>query len=508
VTDVIGPPATAPELEPASDETVAVAERPSRRNVFSLGGAQLITWSVTLAWTFVVPRKLGPAGWGMLVTGSSIGGLLGVFMGLGTGNYLVRQFVRQPEGAPPLLGTSLVVRLSLLVPGGCALALYVTLADFSARATLIICIAAAVVCFALLAEPFEAVFQSVERMEFLAAGDVTDKVLQSTLAIGLVLLGFGVVPVAISALGVACFVFCLKVFWARRFFLPAMRTTLQDARRMLRETLPYWTMSLFLTFYVWIDAAMLSVMAPAKVVGWYGVPTRLFGTLQFAANMLSTLWLPRLIAAYERPDGDFKRVARVPLRQALLLGLPLAIGGAVVAGPLIRLLFGASFAGAAAPMAILSICLIPLYLNIIAYAVLVASGRQIVWTKIIMGASIVNPLLNLGAIHFFQSRYGNGATGAALSLLATETLIACVSLLVVTRGIVTRTLVFQVLRTLVAALVMAACAYLARSFGLFAQVLIGGIVFCGMALLLRAPNDEDMRTVRAMLRRRWRRRES
>ena len=399
-------------------------EKPKRRNVFALGGAQLITWSITLLWTLIVPRHLGAAGWGLLVTGSSIGGLLIVLMGSGTGNYLVRQFVRDPLQAPSLLGTSMVTRVTLLIPGAAVLALYLKIAAFSGQASLIIVIGAAVAVFALLREPFDSVFQAVERMEYLAAGDVADKVLQSTLAIGLVLLGFGVTQVAVSALCVAAFVFVLKGAWARNFYRPELRTSLPKARRLARESLPYWTMSLFLTFYVWIDAAMLSVMAPARVVGWYGVPTRLFGTFQFAGNMLATLWLPRLIRAHEQRGDGFKQLAGIPLGQALLLSLPLAAGGAVVAGPLIRTLFGPDFAGAVPAMAILALCLIPLYLNIMAYTVLVAQGRQIVWTKIILGASILNPLLNLAAIHFFQTRYGNGATGAALSLLATEVLIS------------------------------------------------------------------------------------
>jgi O-antigen/teichoic acid export membrane protein len=488
-------------------------EKPKRRNVFALGGAQLITWSITLLWTFIVPRHLGAAGWGLLVTGSSIGGILGVLMGQGTGNYLVRQFVRDPDRAPSMLGTSLMLRLALLVPGAALLVLYLKLAGFKGQENLIIIIASAVVAFALLAEPFDSVFQAVERMEFLAGGDVADKVLQSTLAIGLVLLGFGVTHVAVSALCVAAFVFVLKGAWARKFYRPELRTSLPKARRLARESLPYWTMSLFLTFYVWIDAAMLSVMAPARVVGWYGVPTRLFGTFQFAGNMLATLWLPRLILAHEGAHeqslehrGDrFKRVAGIPLGQAVLLSLPLAAGGAVVAGPLIRTLFGPDFAGAVPAMAILALCLIPLYLNIMAYTVLVAQGRQVVWTRIIIGASIVNPLLNLGAIHFFQTRYGNGATGAALSLLATEVLISAVSLRVATRGILVRQNVLQLLRCLLATAVMAICVYMARSLGLIPQGLIGVVVFGVLAVALRVPSAEDMATARAIIRRRLRR---
>jgi O-antigen/teichoic acid export membrane protein len=499
MTDVLDPqPASDPE---GSDAPTAFAARPSRRNALSLGGGQLITWGITLAWTLIVPRHLGPSGWGLLVTGSSIAGILGVLTGLGTGNYLVREFVRTPDGAAPLLGTSMITRVALLIPAAAALTLYLAVTRADDTTALIIWLAAAGVAFLLLAEPLDSVFQAVERMEYLAAGDVMNKVLQSTIAIGLVLLGFGVVPVAISALVVGGLVFLIKTFWVRKFLVPQLRTSVGKAKVLLRESVPYWTMSLFMTFYVWIDTAMLSLMAPAKVVGWYGIPTRLFGTLQFAANMLSTLWLPRLIAAFEQRGTEFNKVARVPFRQAMILSLPLAFGGAVVAGPLVNALFGSSFGGAAMPMALLSLCIIPLYINIIAYAVLVAQGRQMVWTKVIMGASFVNPLLNLVAIRFFQSRYGNGAIGASLSLLITEALIVVVSLWA-TRGIVTRELVVQTLRSFAAASVMAVCVYLARPLGLLPQVLVGVVVFAIAAIVLRVPNDEDVRTVREALRRR------
>jgi O-antigen/teichoic acid export membrane protein len=489
----------------SAGSATARVERPKRRNVMALGTGQLVTWCVTLAWTFIVPRKLGASGWGLLVTGSAIAGILGVLMGQGTGNYLVRQFVRRPQETAPLLGTSLVSRLALIPAAAAVLALYLALTRFGAEGAIIVWIALAVVCFALLGEPYESVFQAVERMEYLALGIAADRVLQGLTAIGLVLLGFGVVSVAVSALGVAAVVFVLKVVWSRRFVRPELHPTWFQARTLARESLPYWAMSLFLTFYVWIDTTMLSLMAPARVVGYYGIATRLFGTLQFAGNMLSTLWLPRLILAHEEGEDQFRHVARVPLGQALVLSLPIAAGGAVVAGPLMRTLFGRGFEGSIPAMALLALCLIPLYLNIIAYAVLVASGRQAAWTKIIVVASAVNPVLNLGAIHFFQSRHHNGATGAALCLLLTEMLISGVSLRVAMRGIVTRASVSQGLRSLVAAGIMALCVYMTRSFGLIPQVLVGGVVFGVMAIVLRVPSEEDMATAKALIRRKLRR---
>lgn len=484
---------------PVTGDTVSSAERPKRRNVLALGAAQVVTWSVTLLWTFVVPRRLGASGWGMLVTGASIASIFGVLAGLGTANYLVREFVRRPDQAATTLGTSLTLRLALMVPSATLLTLYVYLVDYSATERLIIFIAAAGVGFLLLSEPFDSVFQAVERFEFLAVGDVVNTAGQSLLAVGLVLLGFGVLPVAGASLAVVGLVFNLKWLWARRFFRPQLGATLSQARAMARESTPYWMMSTFVMFYVWVDTAMLSLMAPAHVVGWYGMPIRLFGTFQFAANMLSRLWLPRLIASFENSESDFNRLARVPVEQALIIGVPISLGVFVVAQPLIQLLFGSDFAGAAPAMAILALCLLPLYLNIMAYAILVASGKQMVWTKIIIGASIVNPILNVAAIQFFQSRHGNGAIGAATSLLVTETLIATLTLVFVTRGVVTLDALRRPMRSLGAGLVMAGVVFKIQPWGLCPQIIVGAVTYVAVALVLKVPREQDFQTLRDLM---------
>ena len=52
------------------------------RNVTVMAGGQLITWTMTLLWTLVVPRSLGPSGMGTIMTAWSVTGILGVVLGL------------------------------------------------------------------------------------------------------------------------------------------------------------------------------------------------------------------------------------------------------------------------------------------------------------------------------------------------------------------------------------------------------------------------------------------
>ena len=239
-------------------------------------------------------------------------------------------------------------------------------------------------------------------MEFLAAGDVADKVLQSLLAIALVLLGFGVVSVAVAALGVAFVVLVLKYVWAKRFCRPDLRTTRRQTTDMVRESFPYWTMGLFLMFYLWIDSAMLAMMTSSEVVGYYGVPIRLFGTL----CSRSTCWRPCGCRASSPPTRTRKPTSSSsPGRRSnrrWCSASPSPWGACAWLDRSIETLFGAEYTKAAPVMAILAICAIPVYLNVMAYQLLIASGRVAVWTKVVIGASIFNPLLNFFAIRFAE----------------------------------------------------------------------------------------------------------
>ena len=97
--------------EPSS---TAPKEEGSRlgRNLTALLGGQAVTWSMTLLWTLIVPRALGPAGLGLLVTAMSVCGVVSLVLGLGTRTYIMREIVVDPASAPRLIGTGIVLRRS------------------------------------------------------------------------------------------------------------------------------------------------------------------------------------------------------------------------------------------------------------------------------------------------------------------------------------------------------------------------------------------------------------
>src|SRR4029077_926131 len=178
--------------------------------------------------------------------------------------------------------------------------------------------------------------------------------------------------------------------------------------------------------------------------------------------------------------------------QVMILSLPVSVGAALIADPLVRFLYGPAFGGSVPVLVILALSVAPTYFNIVAYQILVAAKRQMTWTKAIIAASVVNPLLNLVWIRVFESRFQNGAIGAALSFLLTEVMLVAVGLVVVRPFLQSRTL-FRLGRSALATLGMAASVEGARSLGLVGQILIGALSFAILAVVFRVVAPDEVR---------------
>lgn len=466
-------------------------------NIAVLAASQAVTWSMSLLWTLVVPRVLGPARMGILVSAWSATAILGVVLGLGTRNFLVRELVTSPRDGPSLLGTAVVLRICLFPLFLAAVVGYSRLAHFGSEMTSVLYLATGATFLTLLAEPMQAAFQAVERMEYLAYSEMLNKTVQSVGAIAIAIIGFGTVGLTACWLTVAGALVVLNAWWVRPHVGVALRTNAARMRSMVTASTAYWAFGVFYMVYLWIDSAMLGLMVRPEVVGWYGVPTKLFTTLMFVPVILSTAWLPRLVSAFEEGRGRLHTAARAPIELVIILSLPICVAVATTAGPVIRLLYGRSYGPAGPVLVILGLCLPPMYLNIMLNQVLVAAKRPMAWTWVMIGATVVNPLLNFVLIRACQSRLGNGAIGAAVSLLLTEILIVIVGTLIVGRQLVDVTSLHRLGRAGLAALAMWGAMRATSGLGLAVTGVAGATTFAIAAGTLRVATAQEAAMIRA-----------
>lgn len=488
-----------PLLSLVTAETAAGAASGSARlvrNILILSGGQVVSWASGIIWLSVVPHRLGPAAMGEFVVATSTAAIVGIIVGQGAVPLLTREIARDRSKIPGLVGGAIVMRLATAVPACLALFLYVRLAGFSPERVELIALATAISITASVTGVFGAAFMGLERMEFNAFTGLIGNTMVSFLGIGVVLLGGRVPQLLMLALILWLVDLALNAYWARGLFRIAWRGAVRAAVRVSKAGISFWIGGLLFTFYLWIDSILLSILAPAKVVGWYGVPTQLFASLLMVGSVLCTAWFPRMSAAHAAGPETLRRSARPAVETAVVVSLPIAAGTALVAGNLILVFCGPAFYGAVPVLVVLSLCVVPTFFNMMADQILAAEGRQASWVKVIGIATALNVGANLFLIPRFQA-LGNGAEGAALSLLATEVfeLAAAVYLL---PWLLSRELLTRSLRALIATLLMAAAVFAASRAGLVAEVVAGVVAFAVFATLLRVLTSAEITLLRGL----------
>jgi O-antigen/teichoic acid export membrane protein len=489
---VAADPRTRTAAEPADSDAPRLA-----RNFGAVLGGQLVTWTMTLVWTLVVPRVLGPASFGVIVTALSVSGVLAIILGLGTRLYLMREIVMHRDQAPRLLGTAIVLRLVLSPVVAIAAVMFARIAHYSHEQSLALYLAAAMNVVVLLNDPMMAAFQAIERMKYLAWTDIINKSGQSVLGIALAVAGLGAVGLTANMAVVATVVVALSIRWLRPFVAINLRTNARMLANMIKGSVGFWALGLFYTVYLWIDTLMLSLMAGPRVVGWYGASTTLFQTLMFLPTIVGTVWLPRLVTAFKKSSDDLFETARAPLALVLALSAPVAAATAMAAGTIVSVLYGRAYGEAVPVMIVLALCIPPTYLNTMMSQVLIAAGRQLVTTWLMVAAAIANPLFNLVLIPLTQSRYHNGAIGAAAALLLTELFMTVVGVAVVGRHVFDRAAVRRCLLSAAASTAMWAVAHAAAPLGAVVALPAGVATLFALIVALHIPTEEELRFLRA-----------
>ena len=465
------------------------------RNIAVLAGGQLVTWSLTLLWTLFVPRALGPARMGELTIAYAVTGVVSVAASLGIGTLMVKAIARDHQQVAPLMGSALIVRAGFIVPSILAVALFSQLGHFGREQTLLLWLATASMTIGFFTGTFQSAFQALERMQYLAYADVLNKAVVAFASIVLVLIGFRAVGIMGLGLVMSAVVLVLTIWWSRGKFGIEWGFDRERIRFLVVGSMPYWTNGLVLTFYMWIDSVMLSVMSGDVVVGWYAVATKVFTTLLFVPVILGTALLPRLSAASRDGADAIRQAGRPALELVLVLSVPVAAGAALVAQPFIADIYGASFEPSTWVLVILALTLPATYFNIMASQVLIAANRQLDWTKVMVAAAVVNPLLNLVLIRYFQATQGNGAVGSALSLLATEIGMALVGLFLLPPMLDAKS-ILRLVRAVAATGGMGLVVWWMSGSGLIIETGAGVFSFAVLALAMRVLTADELALLR------------
>ncbi len=461
------------------------------KNTVVLFAGQLTTWALTILFSIYVARHVGSYGWGELTIAWAWTTIASTLAALGIGTLMVRDMARDHSKVPTLVGVALMTRMVLALPCLAIIAFLGWFMGYSLHTQIVINILSVGMVVQLLTGPFQAGFQALEKMQYNSLSDVVTKAIVSLVSIVLVLLGRGIILISLVSTAASIVVLLLNIVWWRPVGKIVLRLDWKLFRYLVVGGLPFWATGIFLTIYLYIDSLMLSKLANSDVVGWYGAPTKLFYTLLFIPVILSTALFPAMSRSFKRAPRQMVEMARRSFNLLTCFSLPVAVGGMLLAKPIILLLFGIAYTPSIPIMVVLSATLVPTYLNILVNQFLVAADRQIAWTKVMAAACVVNPAINFVLINFYQRTHGNGAFGAALALLITEALMTIAGIALLPRGVLGWSNVVSMVKSCAAAGLMALAIWYTHNYFIAVPIAAGAVVYLVAGLALGAIPRQD-----------------
>ncbi len=347
---------------PSMSSTENEADQPQRnvgriivRNTLFGMGAQFTLRIIGFLFNILVIRTLGDASFGQYSVILAWAGLFSVLGDMGITQYMTREVSRDPERAQELFWNTAALRFVLSIIAAVVTIQAAILKPYEPELVLGIALYTLTYFLQALLAPLQSTVAGNERIDILAVFTVIGQITFMVAGTLFLLAGFNFIWLVVAGLINMPILIGLNLWVVYRYKMqpPRFRINPGTWKRLLLAGLPFAAIQLALTFNFQIDTVMLETFHPAAVVGWYNAAyhfTRSLLILTAALIVAMPLSLAREHAI--NPKAILPWYYR-STKFMVLIGLPLAVGGTLLADKIILFLYGWEYAPAAIGFAIL-----------------------------------------------------------------------------------------------------------------------------------------------------------
>jgi len=295
-------------------------------------------------------------------------------------------------------------------------------------------------------------------------------------------------------------------------------SSMQIFRRFLRIGIPIALGSSILAILNLVDsslcmgrlqsAAHFSYQEAKELYGVYGKAQTIFNLPAAIITPLTISIVPAISAAIVRRENDTAtKISEDSLRIASVLSMPMGAGLAVMAGPVMRLLYPVSHPAGTTLLAIMGVASFFVCMVLVENAVLQASGREL----LPMLSMIVGGLVKVAVNYFLVADRAINIYGAPIGTLASYVVMAVMDFIFLCRVLDKNPKLRAILiRPLASTLVMAAFAWAVYELGdrflpgagrmhlllsLAFTILLAVALYLYMTVALRTISREDMKLI-------------
>lgn len=490
-----------------------LARRPTlrivaRNTAFMLGG-QILIKVCGFIFSIYVVRQLGAADFGRYSAAMAYGYLFATFADLGLSTLSIREMARKPEQISWMVPDIIAIRsvLSLVVIAVTTLSAWIL--GKTPDMVLAIFIASSSLVLYAFQGPFESLMIARERLDLSSAFNVLNQVVTIVLgAIVLLTVGGYINLLITSQLGnlAMALAFAYVVIFVMRFSMSR-----PDPRRwwgLLRASAPFGVMGIIGEFTRNFFVVFMSFALTYAAVSSYTVPYNLILMLLLMAQSLALSMYPSMVIEYDSGRGSIQDTVQRALRYLLLLSLPLAIGGMLLADRIILLMYGQELADAVPVMRILVWSLPFMFLAELLGRVISTIHREKQDAMLVTFNGVLSVILTIICVPWF------GAIGAAIVMVISQFINVFGSVIIIGPRLLFERNLVPLARIVMTSVVMGTIVWFAQNsslllmldekLALLALIALGAVVYAIAAIALRTISPEEARFLYGIVRRKLR----
>ena len=294
-----------------------------------------------------------------------------------------------------------------------------------------------------IAQLFRCVFRAFEQMKYEAFTLIAERASVACVGGALILLGIDIVDFCIIVLTASVLNLILSIgIVARRFTPLRFKFDLEIWGILMRQAIPFALGNIFNMIYFRIDAVMLSKLGPDGVAAnaWYGLAYMIVNAFTILPGAFMGAMFPMMTRAFVDETVDFRLIYTNAIRWMFVLGMPFAVGMAVLAERIVLFLPPDYNRLTIAPaLHLLSWAGGLTFLTTVMITVLRAADKRRAFTLLMGTTALLNIVLNFFLIPGIKIPWTNirvaSHVGAAVTMIISESYLFIAGFIYISRRI-------------------------------------------------------------------------
>lgn len=359
-------------------------------------------------------RYLGPGNYGLINYAATYTSFFASFCTLGINSVIIKNFVDHPDEEGETIGSAVILRavssvLSVIMIMGITL-----VADRNETTTHVVVFLCAIGVLFQVMDTLNYWFQSRLESKYAAYSTIISYTVVSVYKVWLLATGKSVEWFAVSTSVDYLVVAIVLLIVFKKKNGPKFSFSWKKAKELLGSSYHFILAGLMVSIYGSTDKFMLKQMLNESEVGYYSMALSLCNTWVFVLAAIIDSMYPTILQSFGKDNELFEKRNKQLYTIVFYLSVVVSAGISIFASPIVRILYGDSYAPAAVPLRIITWYTAFSYLGIARNAWIVSYQKQNYLKYLYIGSAFTNVILNALLIPAM------GSAGAALASLVTQ----------------------------------------------------------------------------------------